>query len=104
MKYTQGNWTVKYDTNVFCGNRLIASCGGYQTNVDSYNTDLENEANAHLVASAPAMLEALQLAAKFIDEPVQMIDGEWCTMSETEVLKAILDAIAMAKGVDNDTI
>lgn len=98
MKYTKGKWTVKYGTNVFCGERSIASCGEYQNKFDMGNTDLENEANAKLIASAPTMLEALQLAATFIDEPVQMIDGEWCTISKTEVLKAMLDAIAMAKG------
>lgn len=63
MKHTKGPWYIQYGFNVFGeGNRLVASAGGYSTNADSGEHVLENEANARLIAAAPALLEACKLA------------------------------------------
>ncbi len=59
MKFTPGPWEVKYEFNVFSGNRLTAACGGHSNNVASEKVHAENIANAHLCAAAPEMYDAL---------------------------------------------
>jgi hypothetical protein len=62
MKFTPGPWEIIFEFNVqkTGAKRGICSCGGYQNNrEDSYD---ENIANAHLIAAAPDMYEALRKA------------------------------------------
>ncbi len=62
MKFTKGPWSLcdKVSTLVTSGNRSIASTGCYQTNVDFDKTHDENIANAHLIAAAPELYQALE--------------------------------------------
>lgn len=56
MEYTSGNWRgeLREDDNV----RRIYS--GFEAIADVFGTNGEDEANAHLIASAPALYEALK--------------------------------------------
>ncbi len=65
MNITKGKWEVKYEFNVFCGNRIIAPCGGHANNVDNERVRIENIANAHLIAAAPKMYDALVHIAEY---------------------------------------
>ena len=56
--YTKGEWKVESETEVVCGDRLIANTGGY-TNNYSFPRQ-ENIANAHLIAAAPELYKALK--------------------------------------------
>ena len=78
-KHTPGPWEVRYDAMVFCGNRSIASCGGYSSNVNSQAIRLENEANARLIAAAPKMYAFIQsVADNFVEARILLaeIDSE----------------------------
>jgi len=55
--HTKGPWTIKWDTNIFSGERLVANTGGHRSNVT--NVDPENQANARLIAAAPEQNSAL---------------------------------------------
>jgi len=57
-KFTPGPWIIKHDFNVFKGNRSIAACGGYASNMEDVTP--ENIANARLIAKAPEMYEMLR--------------------------------------------
>jgi len=58
-KHTPGPWIVKWDYNVFSGERGIATCGGYTDNYRAGAIHAENRANARLIAAAPELLEAI---------------------------------------------
>ncbi len=61
MKFTPGPWKIKYRVNVEAENgRGIASAGGHSDNTRCEEVDAENQANAHLIAAAPKMYEALE--------------------------------------------
>jgi hypothetical protein len=62
--YTKGEWTVEHEFNVFSDNRLVAACGGYADNWKTEEVHNENKSNAHLIAAAPDMYEALK---RFLD-------------------------------------
>lgn len=62
MEYTKGEWTVEDETNIFCGDRLIATAGGYSDNYTSPRA--ENKANARLIAQAPKTYEWCKRMAK----------------------------------------
>jgi hypothetical protein len=59
-KHTQGNWEVdkRASTRIHCNDRTIAETGGYRSSKE--NTDLENEANAKLIAAAPELLNVCE--------------------------------------------
>jgi len=100
MKHTPGPWIVKFErlgegqfpyhwiesTNVF-------SC---VCNLPSGNTHPENEANARLIAAAPDLLDACELAyCKLLDL------GQWEGRMSCEgqnILCKLRDSIAKAKG------
>ncbi len=50
MKYTKGDWEVRFNTTVRVGDDWIASCVG--------SGKVNAEANAHLIAAAPELLDA----------------------------------------------
>lgn len=83
MGYTKGRWEVRYQINVFCGRRLVANCGGYQSNVDSDGVDAENRANARLIANAQRVLITLHR----IKESYQSCMAE-CDVEDIESLLA----------------
>ena len=94
MEYTKGKWIVVHEFNVESdGQRGIASCG-YSDNRDPDNVAKENIANAHLIAAAPAMYEALthltnrfKTAAMMSGLSLDYIEGEL-----EESLKALAQA------------
>lgn len=47
---TPGIWSIKHETNVMCGGRSIAACGGYRDGAQE--TDEENKANAEFISAA----------------------------------------------------
>ena len=57
--YTKGEWTVDpdYDWVRSEDGRVVANCTGYDRD--------EQRANAHLIAAAPAMYEALKAVDKY---------------------------------------
>ena len=61
-KHTPGPWFIdpRAGTHIISDGRGVASTGGYTDASDIDGSNLENVANAHLVAAAPLMLEALE--------------------------------------------
>jgi len=58
--HTPFPWHIKYRVNIFgADDRLVASTGGFRTNVDDGEHILENEANAILISRIPEMVDAL---------------------------------------------
>ena len=53
--FTPGPWSIKWDFNVFGGERLVASAGGHSSNRDSERVTAENKANARLIAASPSL-------------------------------------------------
>lgn len=65
--HTPGPWTIRHETNVFGGTRLVANAGGHQSNANRLDVDAENQANARLIAAAPELLDALSWAITYGD-------------------------------------
>ena len=69
--HTPGPWVIKHDFNVMgtgrdgTKNRCVAQCGGYSSNM--VDPTRENIANAHLIAAAPELLEALEDVCNFLE-------------------------------------
>jgi hypothetical protein len=59
VSYTPGPWDIKYEWNVFAGERLVATTGGYTSSRNGEAVRQENIANARLIAAAPDLLGAL---------------------------------------------
>lgn len=74
IEYTKGEWKVEDETNIFCGDRLIATAGGYADNFTSPRE--ENKANANLIASAPDLYEALKLYFALCGNTAYQVDRE----------------------------
>lgn len=92
-KHTPGPWTVKEGVD-YVG-VCVAGQGG--TVVDFFNENKphkQNLANAHLIASAPELLEACRLAV--VDYEYQN-DG-YAPRPDAPVIKALKQAIAKAEG------
>ena len=95
-EYTPGPWYISSvsETQVFAvGERSICSAGGYATNAPGENYASENRANAHLIASAPELLEALE-ACKHL---VIVHTGPDDNIAQTAI-KLAEKALAKAKG------
>lgn len=86
-KHTPGRWEAK-TAYVFAGNDCIAVC---DTDND---TDARYQANAHLIAAAPDMLEALEGiehfsdAIAFRDDPLSKALREWIAAGHAAISKA----------------
>jgi len=90
--YTKGEWKIEDETNIFCGDKLIATAGGYSDNYTSPRA--ENKANAHLIASAPDLYEACNQANWLLGF---LSNNEW----NTEIIQTreqLRKAIAKAGG------
>lgn len=90
MKYTPGPWAV-VDTKVVPSRAVVVACDG---GVDIYNAPLtaETEANAHLIAAAPDLLEALDQLAWLTWESTLARPEQW-----DQVLADTQTAIAKAR-------
>ncbi len=78
MNFTRGLWEVRYEFNVFCGNRIVAACGGHANNIDNERVRAENIANAELVAAAPEMYKVIEqlVCMTFDDEQFKRLMTE----------------------------
>ena len=81
MKHTKGPWTIKWGTNVFSGDRIVANTGGHRSNVT--DVDPENEANAVLIAKAPTMYDQLASARAIMQKFVDKVDRGLARSIET---------------------
>jgi len=64
-RHTPGPWVVRHDDMV-CSKegRIIADCESTSYNMRPAPPIAEDKANAHLIAAAPAMYEALQIMVR----------------------------------------
>ncbi len=86
--HTPGPWTVVHGvrTLINSSHRSVAS-----TAVNGKRTTAEDEANARLIASAPALLAALEKCA-------DMVHREYCAVTCNPACDAASAAIATARG------
>lgn len=73
--FTPGPWRVHPRTSMTVMNedgRVVATTGGYSSTTDGERVHHENEANARLIAAAPAMYEALKA---LFDDYKQLADS-----------------------------
>lgn len=98
-KFTKGPWAVKTHESKFMPGQIIQDgvCGpdGEQIRVDgvTLTSSEEAKANAHLIAAAPDLLEAVEtLLDCFVNDPLG-----WMDSSDIAIEKAY-DAIHKAKG------
>ncbi len=86
MKHTPGPWALHEGKTAVNGadGRLVASCGFLP-----YRNKWDSEANARLIASAPDLLEALELI---------IFDIECLEPIKKHHLEEAYEAIAKAKG------
>ena len=86
FKGTKGVWNINKhsSTTVECKGRSIATTGGYSDNSNMEQVDVENLANAKLIASAPELLEALQNANNVL-KMASLID-KTNTCSEAQII------------------
>lgn len=95
MKHTPGPWNQMVKMNGFTAvgaNTLIARV------FSTAFQDLENErANAHLIAAAPDLLEAVKDALAFLDRP-DITTYEWYKLAPKHVAM-FRRAIAKAEGL-----
>ena len=96
MNHTPGPWTIgKYHVNAY-DNTIYDAKNGYKIAiVEGYTHDLkeESEANAHLIAAAPELLEALKGLIGWHD-CFPMKEGE----ADLPVIATARAAIAKAEG------
>lgn len=98
-KHTPGPWHVgnKYPADVYA-----ARAGHAIARAVNPQCDGECEANARLIAAAPELLEALNLAVKLLRENIDIADNaETCRFDLTDwkLAAPIFAAIAKATGV-----
>lgn len=97
--HTPAPWNVKPGTNVF----YITGYKGYLAKI--IGDTIEDQANARLIAAAPALLEACQMVVRLVDAMVNNEANARAMPSFDNGLKQIESAIALATGKDaaNDT-
>lgn len=92
-KFTKGKWKIRFNLNVESEKgRLVASTGGYNSNIDGENVDEENRANAKLIASAPEMLEALKEVREWYEQNASKIIAPSTPICFSKALSAIINA------------
>ena len=101
MNYTKGQWEVQHSFNVFCGRRVIASCGGYADNWKVDEVHNENIANAKLIAAAPDMYEALEKIQEWLlfDKELTGKEVEFYNEQFTKANNLTIKALSKAKGI-----
>lgn len=98
-KHTPGPWHVFGAQSVLVAldKDRIVNCRGFHS--PSPVTIAESQANARLIAAAPAMLAALELAKAVMAERLaEWPESEWADTIYLEPWKAACAAIAKAKG------
>ncbi len=65
MKFTEGDWVVKHEFNVMCGNRVIASCGGHSDSSNVEKVHEENINNALLISKSLEMYKAFKHISEY---------------------------------------
>lgn len=105
--YTPGPWKVHKGYRVYSPSRLVGENGQQYFEVATCGTDYqsgslgETEANAHLIAAAPDLLEALSDAAEFMERALAGANLK-ATGDDREAgvmeYQAALAAIAKAEG------
>ena len=90
--HTPGPWVIDREGNI----ETVDHCPICEI-IDATDTCAEYEANAHLIASAPSLLDAL-LRAREALKAFEDISGTWELYQHSPEMKAINAAIAKAKG------
>ena len=105
-KHTPGEWKsfgiYVYQIDGDGYKRRIADCSSKPANIITVDEIMEDSANAHLIAAAPDLLEALEAAQRFIQNGIKygyinMPDNN-CGDSALETPAKIERAIQKAKG------
>ncbi len=96
-KPSPGPWRVNRDREIEASDGTII-CWGYHEDMGALLDKIE-PANARLIAAAPELLEALELAELWTMRVTdELLDGEGCRHEYTENRKFVRAAIAKAKG------
>jgi len=96
MSHTPGPWTVSERFNPNDSLRMVV--GGPMDAWIAKTTGSHSEDNARLIAAAPEMLEALQLAAPILNEVGYIGQSNWTDEQITKAFHAVRAAIAKATG------
>lgn len=98
-KFTKGEWAIDMDgqglSSVWCGNDKICCGINFDFHAENEKLELHNieaKANAHLIAVAPEMYEALSAISK-INLPQEYLNDD-----EVECLYNIDKLLAKARG------
>lgn len=94
FKGTKGVWNINKhsSTTVECKGRSIATTGGYSDNSNMEQVDIENLANAKLIAAAPDLLEALEYYFDVLEE----VRGKDWKEKPDHVMAKMLNAVSKA--------
>ena len=100
--YTKGPWVISKHGRLQGANGRDVGVSGMGITIQHYE-DIEGEANAHLIAAAPMMYEALKEAHAFIadqyaDAESQALDGEYVSREARPLWDTICNAMAKAEG------
>jgi len=88
--FTKAPWRVSYKYSVWAGEKTpIAQLLSHET------TDEETTANAHLIAAAPDMYEALEFVRGFIED---YFVGDEDSGEPQEALRVVNKALKKARG------
>ena len=88
-QFTPGPWHVSECASQTTKAGICSANGLHITDINGYGmTDAQNQANAALIAAAPAMYEALQVAQRYLEQ-CQGHDEEW---------QIVTNALAQAEG------
>jgi len=72
FKGTPGPWEIQPNVKTLVctigKSRSICTTGNWSDSTRPFETDLENEANAKLIAAAPELLDALQKCVKLLKQ------------------------------------
>ncbi len=98
MSYTKGPWNKNEDGRLVNDEGRIVTAWGISVGA-VYKTE-ESEANAHLIAAAPDLLEALELliALPIAVKELQYLDKRIGTATENKAWLIARAAISKAKG------
>ena len=95
MSHTPGPWKITHDYNIMKDNRGIANCGGYTVNTSNWQEiDEENKANANLIAAAPDLLEACEVAHSILSKKLKRFRSPL----EQVAIDKLATAIAKTRG------
>jgi hypothetical protein len=94
-RFSQGPWHVEEENNsygIFSNDALLAI-----TLSDDLNDKDAMKANAHLMASAPRLLEVIKQIKEYLDNNL-IVTGEGLKINDSQLRESIIDAILRAEG------